>query len=124
MRASCDLARSAAGYFDYYVCKSYEPPEGKPRVNESGPDHILGLMRRSLLEAGETKDNIATFITEMEGVDHALDVANEGDLVLLLLGYVGMPIIAEHLKHYYLQHEGQKSKDTCIETKRDNDMLA
>ena len=119
-----DLARSAAGYFDYYVCKSYEPPEGKPRVNESGPDHILGLMRRSLLEAGEKKDNIATFITEMEGVDHALDVANEGDLVLLLLGYVGMPIIAEHLKHYYLQHEGQKSKDRCIEIKRDNDMLA
>jgi len=63
-------------------------------------------MHGALLEAGVDQEQIVTFERELDGINHALDVASEGDLVLLLLGYASMPIIAEHLKTYYAPGNG------------------
>ena len=96
------LARAAAGHFDCYVCKPYGVWEGKAGMeNREVPDDVPELMHKTLLEAGVNEDMIITFQDEMDGIDHALDIAQEGDLVLLLLGYFSMPIIAEHLQDYY-----------------------
>jgi len=101
-----NLAKAAAGHFDYYVCKRYGKSEKKSTVNDLVPDNILELMHGALLEAGVDQEMIVTFEHEFDGINHALDVANEGDLILLLLGYASMPVIAEHLKNYYAPGNG------------------
>jgi UDP-N-acetylmuramyl tripeptide synthase len=97
-----NLARAAAGHFDYYVCKPYGNIENYARgSNDSVPDNVLELMRDALLEAGVDEELIITCQEEMDGVDHALKVAQEGDLVLLLLGNISMPHVKQHLMNYY-----------------------
>lgn len=71
------MARAAAGHFDHFVCKRDD------RLRGRGEDEVPTMLRASLLAAGVAEDAIEVVPDEAEAVDHALSLANRGDLVVV-----------------------------------------
>ncbi|MBT3448939.1 MAG: cyanophycin synthetase [Bacteroidetes Order II. Incertae sedis bacterium] len=72
-----EIGRLAAGNFDYYLCKADDDRRGR------GFDEAPQRIRTSLLEEGVSDDTIKVIPDEQACIDHALRMANHGDLVLI-----------------------------------------
>ncbi|MEM9168260.1 MAG: cyanophycin synthetase [Pseudomonadota bacterium] len=70
-------ARAVAGKFDVYICHTDDDLRGR------GPREIPDMMRKELIAAGVDGGAIHIIPSEVEAVDHALEIANRNDLVLL-----------------------------------------
>jgi len=71
------IAVEAAGHYDYYICKADDNRRGR------GPDEVPEMLRDQLRESGVKKRRITVIPDEAEAVDFALDMAREGDLVMI-----------------------------------------
>ncbi len=66
-----------AGHFDHYICKADDNRRNR------GHDEIPQMLRKGFLERGVDEDAITIIPSEVEAVDHALGMAQEGDLVVV-----------------------------------------
>ena len=73
-----DIASVAAGHFDHYICRRDDNPRGR------GAEEVPVMLKDRLLEAGINMDAIDVVPDEQEATLHALEMANAGDLVLIL----------------------------------------
>ena len=71
------IAEEAAGHYDYYICKADDNRRGR------GPDEVPEMLREQLRESGVKKRRINVIPDEAEAVAYALDMAREGDLVMI-----------------------------------------
>ncbi|ABK89998.1 cyanophycin synthetase [Francisella tularensis subsp. novicida] len=72
-----ELAKTAAPYYDYFICKRDDDTRGR------APDEVPRILKEALIEAGISADNIEIIESEKEAVDAALNMAEEGDLVVI-----------------------------------------
>lgn len=72
-----ELARTAAPYYDYFICKRDDDTRGR------APDEVPRILKEALIETGISADSIETIESEKEAVDAALAMAEEGDLVVI-----------------------------------------
>lgn len=73
-----DIAAIAAGRFDHYICRRDDNTRGR------GPDEVAVMLKDKLLEDGVHADAIEVIPDEQEATRHALEIANTGDLILVL----------------------------------------
>ena len=73
-----DIAENAAGRFDRYICRRDDNMRGR------GPDEVAVMLKDKLLEDGVPADAIEVIPDEQEATQHALEIAEPGDLVLVL----------------------------------------
>ena len=101
-----ELAKTAAPYYDYFICRRDDDIRGR------APDEVPKILKEALIEAGISADNIEIIESEKEAVDAALNMAEEGDLVV---------IFADKLKRtwkqiiYFNKDQGFDSKDKKLE---------
>ena len=69
-----------AGLFDHYICRNYSGMRGRP-LNEAPV-----LIKQGLMDAGVDVDAITTIEDNEEAIEYSLDLAQEGDLLVLLGG--------------------------------------
>ena len=72
------IAEIASGHFDYYICRRDDNPRGR------GPDEVPIMLKDRLLEAGIHSDAIEVIPDEQEANVRALEIAESGDLLLVL----------------------------------------
>lgn len=72
-----EVARIVAGSFDHYICRRDDNTRGR------GPEEVPHLMKATLLEAGVDEAAISIIPDEVEAVDAALTMAEQGDLLLI-----------------------------------------
>ncbi len=72
-----DIAKVSAGCFDHYICKADD--------NRRGRDlrEVPLLLQQTLLEAGVAADAIEIIADEQQAVAHALQLAEDNDLVMI-----------------------------------------
>jgi cyanophycin synthetase len=73
-----DIAGTAAGRFDHYICRRDDNPRGR------APDEVPVMLKDRLLEGGVSADAIDVVPDEQEATLKALEMAAPGDLVLVL----------------------------------------
>jgi cyanophycin synthetase len=73
-----DVATIAAGHFDHFICRCDDIRRGR------GPTEVAIMLRDQLLEKGIAADAIEVIPDEQEATDRALQLAEQGDLVLVL----------------------------------------
>ncbi|MBS9718187.1 cyanophycin synthetase [Pseudohalocynthiibacter aestuariivivens] len=73
-----EIARTIAGKFDHFVCRADDNRRGR------GDDEIPQMLRQNLLDNGVPDDAITVIPGETQAVDHALNMAAEGDLLIIL----------------------------------------
>jgi cyanophycin synthetase len=73
-----DIAGIAAGHFDHYICRRDDNPRGRD------PDEVPNMIKDKLLEEGIHSDDIEVIPDEQEATRRALEIAEPGDLVLIL----------------------------------------
>jgi UDP-N-acetylmuramyl tripeptide synthase len=76
-----EFARLAAQNFDYFICRNY----GKTYSHRS-KEEIPLLLREGLLAAGVNEQQIVIILDEQPAVNHALEMGQPGDLVVVLCG--------------------------------------
>ncbi|MFZ9035041.1 MAG: cyanophycin synthetase [Francisellaceae bacterium] len=72
-----NLAKNAAPYFDYFICKQDDGLRGRAF------GAIPGLLKQGLITSGVDVDNICVIDSEQEAVDEALKYASPGDLLVI-----------------------------------------
>jgi cyanophycin synthetase len=73
-----DIAGAAAGHFDHYICRCDDNRRGR------GDDEVAVMLKDKLLEEGVHIDRIDVIPDEQEATRHALEMADTGDLLLVL----------------------------------------
>jgi len=73
-----DIAEIAAGHFDHYICRRDDNTRGRDG------DEIPAMLKDKLLEEDIHIDAIEMIPDEQEATRRALEMANSGDLVLVL----------------------------------------
>lgn len=73
-----EIAAIAAGHFDHYICRRDDNPRGRD------PDEVPVMLKDKLLEEGVSAGAIEVIPDEQEATRHALEIAESGDLVLVL----------------------------------------
>jgi cyanophycin synthetase len=73
-----DIAAAAAGHFDHYICRCDDNRRGR------GEDEVAVMLKNKLLEDGISADRIEVVPDEQEANARALEMAETGDLILLL----------------------------------------
>jgi cyanophycin synthetase len=73
-----DIADVAAGHFDYFICRCDDNRRGR------GHDEVAVMLKNRLLENGVPSDNIEIIPDEQEATSGALQMAQVGDLILIL----------------------------------------
>ncbi len=71
------MAHTAAGHFDHIVCKRDD------RLRGRASDEVPQMLRRTLLDAGMPAGAVDVVPEEAEAVEHALRLAEPGDLVVV-----------------------------------------
>jgi len=71
------IADAAAGHFDCYICKADDNRRGR------GEDEVPQMLRRQLLENSIDDQSIQVIPAETEAVKASLQIAREGDLVVI-----------------------------------------
>jgi len=71
------IADAAAGHFDCYICKADDNRRGR------GEDEVPRMLRSQLLEKGTDDKSIQVIPAETEAVKASLEMAREGDLVVI-----------------------------------------
>ena len=73
-----DIAEIAAGHFDHFICRRDDNTRGR------GDDEVAVMLKNKLLEDGVSADRIEVIPDEQEATSRALEMAEAGDLVLVL----------------------------------------
>jgi cyanophycin synthetase len=73
-----EIASIAAGHFDYFICRCDDNRRGR------GPDEVAVMLKNQLLEEGVSADQIEVIPDEQEATSKALEMAQSGDLILVL----------------------------------------
>ncbi len=73
----CAIADEASGHFDHYICRADDRRRGR------GEDEVPKMLRDQLLANGIEAGAIDVVPDEVASVAGALDIAQEGDLVVL-----------------------------------------
>jgi cyanophycin synthetase len=101
-----EMAKAAAGYFDYYICREDDNRRGRS-VGE-----ISHIQAETLKEAGVSSEYIERINDEFEAVQGALEIAEAGDYVC---------IFADNIKRTWKQiiyYNGEdKQQEKTIEPK-------
>jgi cyanophycin synthetase len=71
------IAAEAGGHFDHFICKADDNRRGR------GEDEVPQLLRQQLLDSGVSDSAIEVIPSEVKAVTWALDIAREGDLVVI-----------------------------------------
>jgi cyanophycin synthetase len=72
-----DIARTAAGHFDVYVCRRDDYRRGR------GDDEVPQMLRTTLLHEGVPEEAIYVVPDEQEATQRALELAGHGDLLVI-----------------------------------------
>jgi cyanophycin synthetase len=73
-----EIAEIAAGHFDHFICRCDDNRRGR------GEDEVAVMLKNKLLEEGISADKIEVVPDEQEATRHALEMAESGDLILVL----------------------------------------
>ncbi|MDH5582840.1 MAG: cyanophycin synthetase, partial [Gammaproteobacteria bacterium] len=73
-----EIAAIAAGHFDYFICRCDDSRRGR------GEDEVAVMLKDKLLQEGISIDKIDVIHNEAEAVARALEIAEAGDLILVL----------------------------------------
>ncbi len=73
-----DIARAAAGHFNHFICRCDDNRRGR------GHDEVAVMLKDTLLQEGVHSDAIEVIPDEQEATLRALEMADSGDLVLVL----------------------------------------
>ena len=73
-----EIASIAAGHFDYFICRCDDNRRGR------GQDEVAVMLKNQLLEDGISADQIEVIPDEQEATRKALEMAQSGDLILVL----------------------------------------
>jgi cyanophycin synthetase len=73
-----EIAAIAAEHFDYFICRCDDNRRGR------GEDEVAVMLKNRLLEAGKSADQIEVVPDEQEANRRALEMADAGDLILML----------------------------------------
>ncbi|MDH3616503.1 MAG: cyanophycin synthetase [Gammaproteobacteria bacterium] len=73
-----EIAEIAAGHFDHFICRCDDNRRGR------GADEVAVMIKNKLLEAGISTDQIEVIPDEQEATTRALEMAETGDLILIL----------------------------------------
>ena len=73
-----EIAAIAAGHFDHFICRCDDNRRGR------GHDEVAVMLKNKLLEMGVSADRIEAVPDEQEATTRALEMAQTGDLVLVL----------------------------------------
>ncbi len=73
-----EIAGIAAGHFDHFICRRDDNRRGR------GEDEVAVMLKNKLLEEGVESDRIEVVPDEQEATQHALEMAEPGDLLLIL----------------------------------------
>jgi len=73
-----EIAEVAAGHFDHFICRCDDNRRGR------GPDEVAVMLKNKLLENGVSADRIDVVPDEQEAISNALQMAGQGDLILIL----------------------------------------
>jgi len=73
-----EIAKIAAGHFDHFICRCDDSRRGR------GEDEVAVMLKNKLLEEGISADQIEVVPDEQEATSHALEMAEAGDLILVL----------------------------------------
>jgi cyanophycin synthetase len=73
-----EIAEIAAGHFDHFICRCDDGRRGR------GEDEVAVMLKNKLLEEGISADQIEVVPDEQEATRHALEMAESGDLILVL----------------------------------------
>ena len=90
------IADAAAGHFDHYLCKADDNRRGR------GKDEVPQMLRRQLLENGIGDKSIQVIPAETEAVRTSLEIAREGDLVV---------VFGDNIKRCWSQVVGHQVED-------------
>jgi cyanophycin synthetase len=95
-----EIARIAAGHFDHFICRCDDGRRGR------GEDEVAVMIKNKLLEEGISADQIEVIPNEQEAVSRALEMADTGDLILVL---------GDHIKRTWKQiiyfNSGARAED-------------
>ncbi|NNE06795.1 MAG: hypothetical protein HKN15_13825 [Xanthomonadales bacterium] len=99
---------SISGRYDHYFVKEYGLPPGYKSVVFPRPKGmVINMICKRLAENGIADQDVTVISDEMEAVEAALNYAQEGDLVVLMLGYTGMEVIEEFMSNYVQQYRAR-----------------
>ncbi len=73
-----EIADVAAGHFDHFICRCDDNRRGR------GHDEVAVMLKNRLLEKGVPSDHIEIIPDEQEATSQALQMAEAGDLILIL----------------------------------------
>ncbi|NND35588.1 MAG: cyanophycin synthetase, partial [Gammaproteobacteria bacterium] len=73
-----EIADVAAGHFDHFICRTDDNRRGR------GHDEVAVLLKNTLLEKGVSASSIEVIPDEQEATARALEMAETGDLLLVL----------------------------------------
>lgn len=92
--ANAKVARAAAGHFDFYFCKEYQPLKGDLKKN------LAPLIQQVLIDAGVPAEKTAVVSFGREVINSILDGCEPGDLLMLLLGHVEKHWVPAYIREY------------------------
>jgi cyanophycin synthetase len=73
-----EIAKTAASHFDHFVCRCDDNRRGRDQ------DEVAVMLKNKLLESGVSADHIEVIPDEQEATTRALEMAETGDLILIL----------------------------------------
>jgi len=73
-----EIAETAAGHFDHFICRCDDNRRGR------GTDEVAVMLKNTLLQSGVATDQIEVIPDEQEANTRALEMAETGDLILIL----------------------------------------
>ena len=73
-----EIAQIAASHFDYFICRCDDNRRGR------GHDEVAVMIKNQLLQSGVSADRIEVIPDEQEATTRALEMAQPGDLILVL----------------------------------------
>ena len=73
-----EIAQIASGHFDYFICRADDNRRGRDN------DEVPTMLKNKLLEEGISADQIEVLPDEQEASTRALELAETGDLILVL----------------------------------------
>lgn len=105
-----DIAKEAAGYFDFYILKADDDRRGRYERE------VPLMLEKQLIESGISSDKIKIISSEQEAIDEALHMAKEGDLLLIF----GDDITRCWKQIIHFKKEEQKSQSSKVPVSNPN----
>ncbi len=100
-----EIAKEAAGHFDHYICRADDHKRGRDERE------VPEMLQKTLIEFGVKANNIEIVASELDSVNHALALCEEGDL-LLIFGDEITRCWKQIINFESSTHTGQGEKDT------------